>query len=506
MATTHVGYSWIIERFSLRAREPATYAVVDSALKRRTSVQMGYRQRLGFETKYYPGDSLVDHLQFALRYEGVDLEVLSLLFAHHGAHEIEAWISASPESAYARRAGFLHEWLTQKPLDASAIEKSKSRYVRILDDELQFSLSKGVRNEKFRVENNLPGNPRFCPLVRKTEELQRLTSMNLAEAAKEVLSKYSPDLIRRAASYLYMKETRSSFEIEHEHPPQNRAERFAKLLRDAQQPKPLTEKRLLDLQNAVIDPRYREVSYRTTQNWLGSDNGLAAHADFVPPRAEDVRDLMEGLAEKYESWKRDTSTLDPVVQAALIAFGFVFIHPFIDGNGRIHRFLIHEALSAARFTPPGLIFPVSAVMLANMEEYKDSLERFSQPLRQMTDFNPSTPDIPAKGNDAIYFRFFDATEQAAFLYRAIERTIRIDLEAEVDYLLAFDIARRELHAVADWPGQTADHFITFVHENGGTLSRNKRKRHFILLTDEEIVKFEAVVRDAFESVGKQSPR
>jgi Fic family protein len=41
--------------------------------------------------------------------------------------------------------------------------------------------------------------------------------------------------------------------------------------------------------------------------------------------------------------------IDPVVYAA--AFGFVFIHPFIDGNGRLHRYLLHEELSTLGFTP-----------------------------------------------------------------------------------------------------------------------------------------------------------
>jgi hypothetical protein len=37
--------------------------------------------------------------------------------------------------------------------------------------------------------------------------------------------------------------------------------------------------------------------------------------------------------------------VDPVVAAAILAFGFVYIHPFEDGNGRIHRYLIHHVLA-----------------------------------------------------------------------------------------------------------------------------------------------------------------
>jgi Fic family protein len=39
--------------------------------------------------------------------------------------------------------------------------------------------------------------------------------------------------------------------------------------------------------------------------------------------------------------------------AAATAFGFVYVHPFQDGNGRIHRCLVHHVLAERKFTPPG---------------------------------------------------------------------------------------------------------------------------------------------------------
>ena len=57
------------------------------------------------------------------------------------------------------------------------------------------------------------------------------------------------------------------------------------------------------------------------------------------------------------------SAVNPVIIAAT-SFGFVYIHPFEDGNGRLHRFLIHYVLAGTSFTPSGIIFPVSAIMLA----------------------------------------------------------------------------------------------------------------------------------------------
>jgi Fic family protein len=60
--------------------------------------------------------------------------------------------------------------------------------------------------------------------------------------------------------------------------------------------------------------------------------------------------------------------------AAAIAFGFVFIHPFVDGNGRLHRYIIHHVLAKKEFTKQGVIFPVSASILDHINDYKTVLE------------------------------------------------------------------------------------------------------------------------------------
>jgi len=68
-------------------------------------------------------------------------------------------------------------------------------------------------------------------------------------------------------------------------------------------------------------------------------------------------------------------------------YGFVFLHPFEDGNGRIHRFLIHNILARRKYTPPGFIFPVSAVMLKNLAGYDGSLESFSRALMALVEYS-----------------------------------------------------------------------------------------------------------------------
>jgi Fic family protein len=108
--------------------------------------------------------------------------------------------------------------------------------------------------------------------------------------------------------------------------------------------------------------------------------------------------------------------VDPVVAAAVAAFGFVFIHPFDDGNGRIHRFLVHHVLAKRGFTPPGLLFPVSAAMLRNRLAYDQVLEHFSSSIMPFIryDLDPEH-GMTVHSDTARLYRYFDATVQAEYL-------------------------------------------------------------------------------------------
>jgi hypothetical protein len=375
-------------------------------------------------------------------------------------------------------------------------------YVSAIDESLQFGIGDaGEVNRKFRVRNNLPGTREFCPLIRKTSAILDMQGKDLQARAQETLSHYDPGLIRRAAQYLYLKETRSSYEVEREKPSPGRVQRFVDLLRTAEVGQPLSQERFAELQNAVLEARWHELTYRSRQNWVGSYHHNREVVDFVPPRPEDVLSLMNGLcaySDRGRSVAAKGGAIDPVIHAAAVAFGFVFVHPFIDGNGRLHRYLIHEELSALKFTPKGIALPVSAFILANVDQYVEVLEKFSRPRLSRTDFVPPPPDVPARGNDSVYFRFFDATAQALFLYRALERTVMHDLREEIDYLIAVDRARGRLRNEIDWPGQSLDLFINLVRQGGGTLSKAKRGSQFEWMTDDEIARFIPLVNEAFE--------
>jgi len=90
---------------------------------------------------------------------------------------------------------------------------------------------------------------------------------------------------------------------------------------------------------------------REEQNWIGGSSYNPCSASFVPPPPEHVRRLLEDLCAFC-----NTDSLPAVTQAALAHAQFETIHPFVDGNGRVGRVLIHLVLRrrglAVRVLPP----------------------------------------------------------------------------------------------------------------------------------------------------------
>ena len=130
--------------------------------------------------------------------------------------------------------------------------------------------------------------------------------------------------------------------------------------------------------------------------------------------------------------------VDPVVVAAAAAFGFVFIHPFVDGNGRIHRWLIHHILAKGKYNPKEIVFPVSAVMYRRIQEYKMVLEAYSKDVLPFIEWAPTDKNnVSVQNETRPLYSYFDATRQSEFLYECVNETITKDLPEEVAYLDAY---------------------------------------------------------------------
>jgi hypothetical protein len=278
--------------------------------------------------------------------------------------------------------------------------------------------------------------PEFCPFVRRTPVLAQFAARRLHERAVEVVAGADPTLVARAVSFLYTKETRSSYLIEREEPGPSRIERFLASLRQASRLRQLGEATLVHLQNEIVEARFAEAGTRREDVYVGEAVSLLRETvHFVAPRWQDVPALLTALlalANRLVDAVADgASDLDPVVLAATVAFAFVYLHPFGDGNGRIHRFLIHYVLARTGFTPTDLIVPVSAAILRDPHGYDRALEAFSRPLMAHVDYALDDEGrVHVRGDTADLYRHPDLTAQAESLYRWVEQAIDVDLQGE----------------------------------------------------------------------------
>lgn len=444
--------------------------------------------------RHAPSPDLEGHLTFALKYEGLDLAVLKRLFSALVPADIEALVRAKPTGSYARRIWFLYEWLMSAQLDIP--DADRGTYEPVVDSDQQWAVP-GENSSRHRVRNNLPGTPEFCPLVFKTKRLAELVAMDLAARAQQAIARIPKDLLSRTAAFLLLKDSRSSYAIEGERPPQDRIQRWGRAIGEAGR-RPVDLDELLRLQAIVIgDARFVELGLRREGGFVGEHDRETRMPipDHVSARSVDLRSLIDGMAAFDSGPARD---LDPVIAAAVLAFGFVYVHPFVDGNGRIHRYLIHHVLAQRGFNPAGVVFPVSSAILERIEEYRAVLESYSQRLLPLIEWQP-TPDgnVRVLNDTSDFYRFFDATAQAEFLYSCVMKTIDVDLPHETQFLAQYDQFRARIENLVDMPDRTVDLLFRFLHQNGGRLSRRAREQEFAALTEEEAATAERAYREIF---------
>lgn len=449
-----------------------------------------------FRAQYWPGDTVGDHLEFALKYDGVNLSLLKLIFRAVPEIEIVDYIKSKPTGKYARRIWFFYEFLTEKQLPIENI--TTGNYVEALEPKAYYTIIAGEKSQRHRIINNLLGPKEFCPIIRKTDKLKKMDSADLRKRCEDIVTSYSSELLRRALSYLYKKETKSSFEIEHIKPNALRTEKFIASLELAEKVDFCEKELLIDLQNRIVDPRFKDSDYRATQNYVGQTVSWQKEViHFISPKPGDLPGLMKGLIDAHKRMK--DGDVSPVIHATVISYGFVFMHPFEDGNGRIHRFLIHNILSIQGMVPRGLMFPISAVMLKNPADYDASLEAFSRPLLQLIDYRLDEAGQMTVDNDTSYwYQYMDMTAQAVALYDFVSITIEKELVEELSFLANYDKTKKAIQAIIDMPDRLIDLFIQLCLQNNGSISARKRSAHFDFLTEEELSEMELTVRNGYK--------
>lgn len=488
------GYAYLLEMLELTGMPHWHSSYVASSGTHKSKVQNGTVKEI-YPKRYWPGEKIGDHLEFALKYDGVNLGLLTRIFENISQSDLTEYIKSKPNGKYARRIWFFYEFLLENRLPVDDLRSGN--YVDALDAKMYYGLQNGEKSSRHRIVNNLLGPNSFCPVVRRTEKLTKMDTSDLRTSCEHIVTAYSPELLRRALIYLYKKETKSSFEIEHINPNASRIQRFVTSLELAETEDFCEKEKLIELQNRIVDPRFKDSDYRVSQNYVGQTVAYQKEIiHFICPKPEDLQSLMEGLIDSHKRMK--AGNVPPFIHAAIIAYGFVFLHPFEDGNGRIHRFLIHNILSIQQVVPRGLMFPVSAVMLKNPADYDASLEAFSRPLLQLIDYRlDEMGQMTVENDTACWYQHMDLTVQSEALYDFVTKTIEEELVEELSFLANYDKTKKAIQEIIDMPDRLIDLFIQLCLQNNGSLSARKKNTHFDFLTDKELSAMEQAVRDGY---------
>ncbi len=491
-----VGYAWIQEALgapdflgALRARSASV-----SRIERLEDGSLLVPHKLS------PVPTLLQHALFALKHEGVRLGHLASLLQRLPPAELVSHIQAAPNSIYGRKLGHLWErWHKRRLPDLDELRVA-SAYTPLFDPDDYF-VGQSRRDARWRIDFNGLGDLDFCPVVRKTPQLMARVRNDILGQAKVFAESVGADMLERAMAWAYLSETEGSFAIEGEFPSHDKSARFAALLRRADEQRPLTEDLLLELQNAVVsNPFDKAVQFRTEQNRLQRDMPGAAGVTYVPPSPELVSELMDGLVRLTN---QRPPALDALVHAAVVSFAFVFIHPFVDGNGRLSRFLIHHCLGQSGLLPPQFLLPISVAMKKHEAGYLQALTAFSRPARQLcrvTWFSDEHYAYEWVDGADLWFRYMDLTDAAEFTLAMAEASLDTHMRQEVDFLALFDQVKRHIDAHHDLRGSDLATLIVAIFQNGGSLSNNRRKRFADRVQAHVLDAIEQAVRQAMDGL------
>lgn len=136
----------------------------------------------------------------------------------------------------------------------------------------------------------------------------------------------------------------------------------------------LTAETIRAVHKSLIDPTGQSFGgeFRTEQVWVGGTAYSPHGALFVPPRAEHISECVEDLA----AYARRDDT-NPIAKAAVLHAQFETIHPFIDGNGRTGRALLHKILRHDGILEHATL-PISAGLLHDIEPYMEAIRIYQQ--------------------------------------------------------------------------------------------------------------------------------
>ncbi len=143
---------------------------------------------------------------------------------------------------------------------------------------------------------------------------------------------------------------------------------------------------------------------------------------------------------------------------------------------------------------------IKTAILERIEDYRKVLESYSHPLLNFIKWRTTQDhNVEVLNDTADYYKYFDATLQAEFLFDCIDYTVRTIIPEEVTYLQHYDQMKAWLDDHFEMPDKTVALLIRFLDQNKGVLSDRARTREFSALEEDEVELIEKQYRSVFQS-------
>ena len=383
--------------------------------------------------------SMLEHILFALKHESMRQAILHEALKLVPEEAMASALTAQRTGAYLRKAAFIWEKAHGRELPLPW-DTTGGNYLDVFDRSTYYTGPVWERSPRFRVNFNGIGPYEFCPVVRKSPALEQRGRDVLERLHTWAANPANAEIVDRVMSWAYLSETRDSYAIENESPSPDKERAFLGAMQHLRDRRDLSEDYLVELQNVVITNDLKlEFAFRNEQNWLQRGGHGALAVRYIPPPPDHVAALTAGLVRMANAREGD---VPPMVKAALVSFGFVFIHPFIDGNDFIFEF---------------------------------------------------------RSSPAVYAHW-DGDAAAAFVTACAELALEQSLIDETSFIQAYDGAFDQIDRAFDLPNRTINLLIQWIRQNNGRLpERRKSAAELTLLKPEELARIEAIVADCFRS-------
>ncbi|WP_305910337.1 Fic family protein (plasmid) [Methylomarinum sp. Ch1-1] len=489
MGENKLGYSWLKEHFNLEfiQVEPECYSEKISSIK-----QENTQSRL-YPESYRSKDTTVDHFTFAMKYEALNLQCLAAVFQQSGVdEEIECALALNPGGKYTRLMGFYYELLTGKSLSVKKL--NTGNYVDAVDQE-HYYVSPSIKDRRFRINNNLTGTGKLSMLIRRNNNI--LSDGELKQLLIASVAEYPVEFLYRATRYLISKETKSSNEIESENISPNKMIRFVSALETINN-ESLTKEKLIKTLNIIKDKHYREFDYRYEQNYLSDASfNYTSVIDYVTPKPADAHELMDEWFVARDRVMQ--SDMPSIAKAAALSSCFVFIHPFMDGNGRMSRYIMQDTLYRTGVIDKQYSLPLSSGILLELKKYYDVLNEKSKNIMKHVDFHLDHHGrLTVEGDTSDLYRHLCFDSDAFFLSEIAKKVTQELIPEELEKLKLFDTICQDLKENIDLPNKDIGLIATLLINNQGRISIKKRKGVLMHVATESLNYAEKVFKDCID--------